>query len=378
MSGAIVIAAGGTGGHLFPAQALAAELVRRGRRVALLTDPRAAAYESGADAIERHVVRSATPSGRSAFGKLAAGASIATGALQARRLLRRLGTRVVVGFGGYPSLPTLLAAPGMGASVVLHEQNAVLGRVNRMMLGKAKLLALSFEETDLGRAAPGLRIVATGNPVRAEVLAQRAHDYAPPQGGEPFRLLVFGGSQGARLFAAVVPTAIRRLPEALRRRLQVIQQARPEDGDAVVRDYRALDVSAEVRSFFDEMPRLMGAAHLVISRAGAGTVAELAAVGRPALLVPYARAMDDHQSANARALANGGGAAVLAEARFTAEELAARLESLLQRPDVLARMAERARALGRPEAAAALADLVEALANGGHSDGSLQTRRAAA
>lgn len=378
MSGAIVIAAGGTGGHLFPAEALATELLARGRRAALITDPRAAAIEAGGSEIERHIVRSATPSGRGPLGKLAAGASIATGALQARRLLRRLEARVVVGFGGYPSLPTLLAAPGMGASLVLHEQNAVLGRVNRLMLRKANVLALSFEDTAFVRPSHRLRIVTTGNPVRPEVLAQRARAYAPPPADDRFRLLVFGGSQGAHLFAAVVPAAIGRLPDELRRRLWIVQQARPEDGDGVVRAYRALGVDAEVRSFFDELPELLGSAHLVIARAGAGTVAELAAVGRPALLVPFARAMDDHQTANAHALAAAGGAAVLSEDKFTAEELAARLHSLLQRPDVLTRMAGQARAVGRPEAARELADLVEALANGGCAGGEPQARRVAA
>lgn len=378
MSGTIVIATGGTGGHLFPARALATELLSRGRRVALVTDSRAEAFTAGPGAFDHHIVRSATPSGRSALGKLAAGASIASGALQARRLLRRLDAGVAVGFGGYPSLPTLLAAPGMGARVALHEQNAVLGRVNRLMLRKADLLALSFEDTELVRPSSGLRIVTTGNPVRAEILAERDKAYALPRGDEALRLLVFGGSQGARLFAAVVPAAVRRLPEALRRRLRVVQQARPEDGDAVVHEYRAMAVAAEVRSFFDELPRLLGSAHLVVSRAGAGTVAEVAAVGRPALLVPYRHAMDDHQTANARALATGGGAAVLSEDKFNAEELAARLQSLLQRPDVLARMAERARGIGRPDAAHRLADLVEALANGGRAGGDAPARRAAA
>lgn len=377
MSAAVVIAAGGTGGHLFPARAVAAELARRGRRVVLATDERAAAYLADDRTLERHVIRSATPSGRGPLGKLAAGASIATGALQARRLLRRLRARVVVGFGGYPSLPTLLAAPGMGARVILHEQNAVLGRVNRIMIRKADVLALSFADTALIQAGPALRVVTTGNPVRAEVAAARARLYAPPAPDGPFRLLVFGGSQGARLFAELVPAAVRRLPEALRRRLEVVQQARPEDGEGVVRAYRELEVAAEVRGFFDDLPRRIAAAHLVLARAGAGTVAELATVGRPALLVPYAHAMDDHQAANARALAADGGAAVLAEDKVSADELAARLESLARRPDVLARMAARARALGRPDAAAALADLIEPLANGDHAGGDGDTRRAA-
>ena len=323
-------------------------------------------------------MRSATPSGRGALGTLAAGATIASGALQARRLLRRLEARVVIGFGGYPSLPTLLAAPGMGTRIVLHEQNAVLGRVNRMMLRKAHVLALSFAETAGVTARPDLAVVTTGNPVRPAVLAERANAYRAPDADGPLNLLVFGGSQGARLFGRVLPAALRRLDEGLRHRLSVVQQARPEDEGQVAAAYRELGIEAEVRTFFDDLPRRIAQAHLVIARAGAGSVSELAAIGRPSLLVPYAHAMDDHQMANARALTTGGGAALLVEERFTPEELSARIESLALRPDVLARMAERARGVGRPDAVAALADLVEPLVNGNDAGGTGEPRKAAA
>ena len=380
MSTPFVVAAGGTGGHLFPARALAGELARRGHCVALATDVRAAAYAAEDLGVDRHIVRSATPSGRGTFGALAAGAVIATGTLQARRLLRRLGARVVVGFGGYPSLPTLLAASHAGAHVVLHEQNAVLGRVNRLMLRRAQVLALSFDETSGYAPRPGLDVAVTGNPVRPAVLAEREAPYRPPEADAALRLLVFGGSQGARLFGQVVPAALARLPETLRGRIAVVQQARPEDESEVARAYGELGVAAEVRTFFDDLPRRIGAAHLVIARSGAGSVSELAAIGRPALLVPYAHAMDDHQVANARALTTGGGGVLLVEERFTPEELAARIDSLARRPDVLARMAERARAVGRPDAVTALADLVEPLANGGFGGhgGEDEARRAAA
>jgi UDP-N-acetylglucosamine--N-acetylmuramyl-(pentapeptide) pyrophosphoryl-undecaprenol N-acetylglucosamine transferase len=376
MSATFVVAAGGTGGHLFPAEALAGELARRGHRVALVSDARAGAY-SADGGIERHVVRSATPSGRGALGTLAAGAAIASGTLQARRLLRRLETRVVIGFGGYPSLPTLLAAPSVGARVMLHEQNAVLGRVNRFMLRKAQVLALSFDETAGFAPRSGLAVVTTGNPVRPAVLAARGHAYAAPSASGEFRLLVFGGSQGARLFGQVVPAALGRLPEGLRRRLAVVQQARPEDEAEVTAGYRQHGIAALVAPFFDDLPRRIAEAHLVISRAGAGSVSELAAIGRPALLVPFAHAMDDHQTANARALTTGGGAVLLVEERFTPDEVAARLLSLGQRPDVLERMAARARAVGRPDAVSALADLVEPLANGHRAGAGEGSRRAA-
>jgi UDP-N-acetylglucosamine--N-acetylmuramyl-(pentapeptide) pyrophosphoryl-undecaprenol N-acetylglucosamine transferase len=381
LSAPFVVAAGGTGGHLFPARALAGELARRGHGVALAADARAAAYAAEDIGVPCHIVRSATPSGRGAFGTLAAGATIASGTLQARRLLRRLGARVVIGFGGYPSLPTLLAARGVGARVVLHEQNAVLGRVNRLMLRRAEVLALSFEETSGFAPRPGLSVVTTGNPVRPEVLAERDRPFAPPQDDAPLRLLVFGGSQGARLFGQVVPAALGRLAETLRRRLRVVQQVRPEDESRVAGVYRELGIEAEVRTFYDELPQRIARAHLVIARAGAGSVSELAVIGRPALLVPYAHAMDDHQVANARALTTGGGAVLLVEERFTPDELAARIDSLARRPDVLERMAARARAVGRPEAVSALADLVEPLANGGRAGGygvAREPRRAAA
>ena len=378
MSMAIAIGAGGTGGHLFPAQALARELVARGHRVTLLTDARGAAYDAPSGAIDILTVRSATPSGRGVFGKLGAGMAIAAGCLQARRMLRRLGAEIVVGFGGYPSLPTVLAAPGMGARVVLHEQNAVLGRVNRLLLPKADAVALSFELASPPSGRPELKPVVTGNPVRAEVLAACGVPYAAAGPEGVFRLLVFGGSQGARLSGDVVPRAIGQLSSEFKARLEITQQCRSEDGDAVRAAYRELGLKADVREFFPELPELLGNTHLVIARSGAGTVSELAAVGRPALLTPYAFAMDDHQTANAKALSNGGGAVLLPEDRFSAEELGARLESLARRPDVLSRMAQRAAEVGRPDAVARLADRVLDWANGNRGGGVASGRRAAA
>jgi UDP-N-acetylglucosamine--N-acetylmuramyl-(pentapeptide) pyrophosphoryl-undecaprenol N-acetylglucosamine transferase len=378
MTGAIVLAAGGTGGHLFPAQALARELGRRGHGIAVFTDRRGAAYADSFEAAEVVSITSATPSGRGPIGKLAAVVMIGVGALQARRALRRVKARVVVGFGGYPSLPTLLAAPGMKARIVLHEQNAFLGRVNRLMVAKAQALALSFEKTAGFRAGPKLRVVTTGNPVRDQMRALARRGYQAPAATDAFRLLVFGGSQGARRFGEVVPAAVRQLSDELRGRLQVVQQCRAEDGDEIAAAYHELGIEADVRSFFDELPRLLGQAHLVVARAGAGTVSELAVAGRPALLTPYPFATDDHQTANAEVLAGAGGAVLLPEGKLTPEELAARIESLARRPDVLARMAERATDIGRPDAAERLADLVVALANSGASSRDAPAGRAAA
>ena len=378
MSGRIIIAAGGTGGHLYPAEALAHELVARSQSVVLATDDRGARFSDSFGGIDVFTIRSASPTGRGAIGAIAAGATIATGAIQARRLLRRLNASIVVGFGGYPSLPTLLAAPGMGARVVLHEQNAVLGRVNRLMLRKSDLVALSFAGTEGLLAAPEVRAVVTGNPVRAAVRREREHPYGVPGSDTTFQLLVFGGSQGAKLFSEVVPNAVRRLSDELRQRLRIIQQCRPEDGDRVAASYRDIGVDADVQSFFDDLPRLIGAAHLVIARSGAGTVSELAVAGRPSLLVPYNFATDNHQTANAKALIGSGGAALIAEDKFTPAELAARIDSLARRPDVLQRMAERARAVGQPDAAVRLADLVLSLANGNRPNVDTDDRRVAA
>ena len=378
MSGPIVIAAGGTGGHLFPARALADALAAANRPSVLLTDVRGAAWAGDFAGAGVHVVRAATPSGRGAFGALLAGGEIAVGAFQARRLLRRLRPPVVVGFGGYPSLPAVLAARGAGARVVLHEQNAVLGRVNRLLQTRARALALSFERTSGVVEAPDRRLIVTGNPVRVDFARIGAAGYRPPASDDVVNLLVFGGSQGASRFAELVPAAIGRLDPENRARIEVVQQSRPEDEAALRRSYETLGVRAEVRAFLDDMGARFNRAHLVIARAGAGTVAELSVAGRPAILVPYPHATDDHQSLNAGAMAEAGGAVVYRDAEITAQELAARLQSLVRRPDVLARMAARGREIGRADAADALARLVLDLApaNGNHA--APHTGRAAA
>ena len=371
MSRPIVIAAGGTGGHLFPARALAGVLARAGRATALVTDVRGATW--AADFAEAgtsvHVIRAASPTGRGPFGALLAGVQIAIGALQARRLLRRLRAPVVVGFGGYPSLPTALAARGAGAAVVLHEQNAVLGRVNRLLQGRARALALSFEKTLGVVDVATRRLIVTGNPVRAEFAEIGEAGYRPPEPDGSLELLVFGGSQGARRFAEVVPEALARLDDETRGRLNLVQQARTEDEEPLRARYRELGIRAEVRGFFDDMGARIAAAHLVVARAGAGTLAELTVAGRPAILVPYPHATDDHQSYNAAAMAEAGGAVVYNDGEISAEELAARIESLGRRPDVLARMAERSRSLGRDEAADTLASVVRDLAPAADGNG---------
>ncbi len=357
----IVIAAGGTGGHLFPAEALATELLARGERVALMTDARSTAFDSAAFAnAERFVLRGSGLSGRGALRAAKGAVALAAGTVQARGLLRRLRAAAGVGFGGYPSVPPLIAALtmlGRRPVTVLHEQNAVLGRANRLLAPRADRLALSFADT---RAVPrGAHTVVVGNPVRPALAALAGRDYVAPDGA--LRLLVLGGSLGARIFADVVPEAVAALPPALRKRLVVAQQCRPEDLNRVRAAYDAAGVPAELSPFFPDVAGRLAMAHLVVSRAGAGTVAELACAGRPALLVPLPHAIDDHQDANARALAEAGAAWILRQPEFTPATLSARLATLLADPATLAATAAAAARLAQPEAAKRLADLVLSL-----------------
>ena len=357
MSGPLLLAAGGTGGHVFPAVALARELKARGREVVLVTDGRGERYEEIFAGFPVHRVASGTPTGRDLFGRAAAVGSIARGVLQARNLFRRLRPAAAIGFGGYPSLPTMMAALGRMPTAI-HEQPAGLGRVNRLLAPRVGRIALSFEDTaGLDDRAKG-KAVLTGNPVRPEVAA--LPDYVAP--ADEFRIFAFGGSQGARAMGDVVPAAAGLLPAELRARLRVVQQARPEDIEAVRAAYRELGVEAEVAPFFADLPARLAAAHLVVARAGAGTVSELAAAGRPAILAPYIFATDDHQTRNAGALVHAGGAWMLRNGDFRADRVAALLGELMAAPERLVAAAAAARGVGVPDAAQRLADLVERLA----------------
>jgi UDP-N-acetylglucosamine--N-acetylmuramyl-(pentapeptide) pyrophosphoryl-undecaprenol N-acetylglucosamine transferase len=358
----IVIAAGGTGGHLFPAEALAAELLARGERVALMTDARSTAFDSPAFAnAERFVLKGSGLSGRGVLRAAKGAAALAAGTLQARGLLRDLHAAAVVGFGGYPSVPPLIAALTMVGHrrpvTVLHEQNAVLGRANRMLAPRADLLALSHPAT--ANVAAGAKLEVVGNPVRPALAALAGADY--PGTEAALRLLVLGGSLGARIFADIVPAAVAALPEPLRKRLVVAQQCRPEDLARVRAAYDAAGVPAELSAFFPDIAGRLATAHLVVARAGAGTIAELACAGRPAILVPLPHAIDDHQQANARALAEAGAAIVMPQATLTSAALAGQLVALLSDQRGLARAAASAAKLARPEAARRLADRVLSL-----------------
>jgi UDP-N-acetylglucosamine--N-acetylmuramyl-(pentapeptide) pyrophosphoryl-undecaprenol N-acetylglucosamine transferase len=355
----IVIAAGGTGGHFFPAEALAAELVARGQRVVLMTDARSGGLSSPTFAgREKYVIRGAGIAGRGLWRGAKAIGSLAAGVVQARATLARIGASSIVGFGGYPCVAPVLAAGLLRRRpvVILHEQNAVLGRANRFLAGRADVLALGFENTK--RIPAGTRTEVTGNPVRPAITALSHTVYAPPT--NRIDLLVLGGSLGARVFSDIVPAALRSLPDALRVRLSVVQQTRPEDLERVKTAYAADGISAELSPFFPDVAARLVAAHLVIARAGASTVAELAVAGRPAILVPLQGAIDDHQSANARALAEAGGAWVVPQPQFTPAFLAERLNELLADPVGLTAAAVGARTQARADAASRLADLVEA------------------
>jgi len=354
----VVLAAGGTGGHVFPADALAGALLERGCKVALVTDRRGGGYGGTLGKLDTHRITAGQITGRSPLKRLRGLVELALGTVQARRLLGRLRPAAAVGFGGYASIPTMLAAGWAHVPTVIHEQNAVLGRANRVLAPRVTRIARSFEHVVALRAQDAARAVLTGNPVRGAIAALYDRLYDAPVAGGPLRILVTGGSQGATVFSRVVPAAIALLPEAARRRLIIAQQCRPADIDQARAAYDAANFGAELKTFFDDMPARLTAAHLVICRSGASTCAEITASGRPAILVPYPHATDDHQTANARALEAAGAAWLVPEPSFTPGALAERLLSLLDAPAALAERAARARGLGRPDAAARLADVV--------------------
>ena len=356
MTALYILAAGGTGGHMVPAHVLALELRARGADVHLVTDARGLRFPGLFDGVPRTVVDSGSP-GRSGWRNLPAVAlSIWRGRGAARALFRELKPAAVIGFGGYPALPSLLASLSLNIPSLVHEQNAVLGRVNRFLAPRVARIAVSYARVRRLEDRWSARTVMTGNPVRAAVIAARA---VPFDADTPaLRLLVTGGSQGAAILNTIVPAAVALLPEALRARLSVVHQGRDQDADSVRATYNAAGVSNEVRAYFEDLPREIAAAHIVIARSGASTVAELAVAGRPAILVPLPIATDDHQTDNAGALAAAGGAVVIPQPRFTAERLCAALTTWLADPKALAVAAAGARSVGHPDAAARLADLV--------------------
>jgi len=352
----IVLAAGGTGGHIFPAEALARELLGRGYDVVLMTDKRGLNFSEGLS-VPVYRIRSSTL-GRGLFGKLRSVIEIGVGFIQAWVKLAKIKPKAIVGFGGYPTVPTLYAAAQCRIPIILHEQNAVLGRANAAFAGRATALATSFPQIQGLSPHIKTRIVYTGNPVRPPFMALRAKPYVTPPDGGAFNLLVLGGSLGARIFSLVVPQAIAQMPENLRRRLVVSQQCRKEDIDVARSAYAAAGVEAELSTFFHDVPERMAEANLIIARAGGSTIAELTVIGRPSILIPFTGGIAGEQTANAESVAEAGGAWLIPELAFTAESLAIRLESLIALPSSLTKTAAAARAWGKVRAVDNLADCI--------------------
>ena len=355
----VVIAAGGTGGHMFPAQSLAEVLLSRGWRVKLTTDPRGARYAGGfPDAVEIEVLTSGTFARGGIIAKLSVPFKIAGGVLNAMRKFRKDRPNVVIGFGGYPAIPSVAAATLMKLPRMIHEQNGVSGRVNTVFAPKVAQVACGVWPTDLPEGSTGVHV---GNPVRGAVLDRAGASYISP-GDYPMEILILGGSQGARITSDVVPEAITNLPEHIRKHLRVSQQARPEDVERVEQHYAQHGMAADVKTFFDDVPNRMAEAQLVIARSGASTVADISVIGRPSILIPFAAATGDHQTANARGLVAAGAAIMIPESQLTVASLSEQITLVLGNADGAAAMSRAALSVGKPEAAHELAALVEALA----------------
>ena len=360
MAGTILLSAGGTGGHLFPAQALAAVLNHRGWVVHLATDHRVNDYARDLPAAKVHIVPSGTFT-RSPIAFAKAFAALASGYMTSRRTIVALKPAAVVGFGGYPTVPPLLAAARLNVPTVIHDQNAVLGRANKFLAPRVTAIATGFPKVR-GAEMFVAKTVDTGSPVRQSVLDVATAPYPPLREHEPLRLLVFGGSQGARFMSDLVPPALAAMPAELRGKIAVTQQCRPEDMERVRAAYDTMGVRADLQSFFSDMPARIAATHLVVSRSGASTVAELGVIGRPAIMIPLPGALDQDQKANAEIMARAGGGWMVEQRDMSPARLAEDIAKLMERPHQLSDAAQAALRVGRPEAAERLADLVEAVA----------------
>ncbi len=359
----ILLSAGGTGGHMFPADALAQDLISRGYRVALATDIRGKRFEPFAGGIPIHVLKSGTI-GAGLFRKVKSVVSLGMGYFQARKLLSDLKPAVVIGFGGYPSVPAVYAAQTMKIPTVIHEQNAILGRANVFLAPKAEKIAVAWAHVEGLESSDEARAVVTGNPVRPDISGLYNKPFPTIEQDGTLRIFITGGSQGASVFSEVMPLALARLPAHHRARLEIVQQCRDEDLASVQRIYNDAGIKCDLRPFFKDMALQLEKCHLVIARSGAGTVSEVTTAGRPAIFVPYPHHADQQQKRNADAVADAGGAWVMTQNGFTPEALLARLETFLQNPETLFRAAENARSCGRPDAARKLGNIVMAMASG--------------
>jgi UDP-N-acetylglucosamine--N-acetylmuramyl-(pentapeptide) pyrophosphoryl-undecaprenol N-acetylglucosamine transferase len=357
----IILAAGGTGGHVFPAEALAVELQNRGYRLAFFTDKRGGSYSGVLGDLETKHISAGGIAGRGIWGKVRAGLSIGLGVIQAKRLLGKMGPRCVVGFGGYPSVPTMIAASLGGYPSMIHEQNAVLGRANRLLASKVKRICTSYEQVDFLSEFDADKVVQTGMPVRPSIIEMRDTPYQGIVANGSIEVLILGGSQGAQIFSDVLPEAFAKLPASLRARLHITQQCRPELLDKTREAYALNGLNATLESFFSDVPQRLSKAHLLIARSGASTVAEATTIGCPSILVPYPYATDDHQTRNAHAIDEAGAGWLMPQDAFTPDILSKRLEALFSAPNTLTNTAQASLSAGRPDAAARLADCVEEL-----------------
>ncbi len=359
----ILISAGGTGGHIFPAEALARDLIGRGYHVSLATDKRGADYKNFAGGIPTYVLKSSgLKSG--ILSKISTAMSLAVGVMQAGSLLKKLNPQIVVGFGGYPSFPAVYAAQKKNIPTILHEQNAILGKANVYLAPKADRIALPLNNVAGMNEEDKIRSVVIGNPVRTEIAALYNEPYPAIEQDGVLKILILGGSLGASVFSEVIPDMVEKLADHYKNRLEIVQQCRAEDVDAVRARYQEIGVKAELEIFFDDVASKLAETHLVIARSGASTVAEVTTAGRPAIFVPYPHHKDQQQKRNADAVFDAGGAWVMTEDGFNADTLQARIEAFLQSPETLFTAAENARGCGRPDAARRLGNLVTALASG--------------
>lgn len=363
----ILISAGGTGGHMFPAASLAQDLLSRGYEVALATDHRGRHFKAQFEGVPVHVLKAGTLQ-RGLRGKIAGLVNMGLGYVQGHKLLGRFQPGVVVGFGGYPSVPALLAAQHRKIPTIIHEQNAVIGRANAFLAPRADRIALSLPQVQGLDEADQVRAIVTGNPVRKDIAALYTQPYPTLKEDGTLRIFIIGGSLGASVFSRVIPKALTSLGADYRARLKIVQQCRNEDLAHVREIYESAGIDADLQPFFDNVADEFAACHLVIGRAGASTVAEVSTAGRPAIFVPYPHHADQQQKINAETVADTGGAWVMAEHGFTGEALANRIETFLQNPETLFRAAEAARTCGRPDAARKLGNLVTAIAAGWDKD----------
>ena len=375
----VVLAAGGTGGHVYPAEALAGEMLKRGYRLALITDRRGDAYGGVLGELETFRVRAGGIAGKGPIAKVRSMLEIFVGIWQARSIMKRIKPEVVVGFGGYASVPTMVAACIGKYKTAIHEQNAVFGRANKALASYVDRIVTCFADIDTSSAGRGDKVVQAGMPVRRAVLDEQNIDYPELDASSPVNILVLGGSQGARVLSDVIPGAMASLPVEIKTRVQMTQQCRPEDLERVKDVYAKATINAELSPFFNDVPHRMTKTHLLIARSGASTVAEALVIGRPTIMVPYPYAVDDHQTKNAHAVDDAGAGWLIPEASFTQQALAQRLQHLLSVPNTLRKAAECARVAGRPDATEQLATIIEDLLqpNGTNDNGQSDGRKAA-